>query len=53
VIPFFERAELRAQEYKSALPDAHVSVYADYREMLEKEKPDICAIATESGYHPK
>jgi len=51
--PVLERAELRAQEYTKALPDAHVGVYADYREMLEKEKPDICAIATESGYHPK
>ena len=30
-----------------------VTVYADYHEMLAKEKPDICAIATESGYHPR
>ena len=51
--PVLERAEQRVQEYKSALPDAHVGVYDDYREMLEKEKPDICAIATESGYHSK
>lgn len=25
--------------------------YADYREMLEKEHPQLCAIATESGKH--
>lgn len=30
---------------------AQVRRYADYREMLEKEQPQLCAIATESGYH--
>jgi predicted dehydrogenase len=30
-----------------------VKVYGDYKEMLRKERPDICAIATESGYHPR
>lgn len=47
------RANERKAEYEKVFPDARVSVYADYREMLEKEKPDICAIATESGYHPQ
>ncbi|HRS66532.1 MAG TPA: Gfo/Idh/MocA family oxidoreductase [Spirochaetia bacterium] len=51
--PIFERAELRASEYKKAIPGSEVTVYSDYREMLAKEKPDICAIATESGYHPR
>ncbi len=50
--PITERAETRAAEYRKAFPDAEVSIYADYRDMLKKEKPDICAIATESGYHP-
>lgn len=35
---------------KFELPDA-VRVYTDYREMLEKEKPELVAIATESGKH--
>ena len=30
---------------------AQVRRYADYREMLENEKPDLCALATESGKH--
>ncbi len=50
--PKLERAEAKAAEYRKALPDAKVAVYTDYREMLAKEKPDVCAIATESGYHP-
>ena len=27
--------------------------YADYREMLEKEQPQLCAVATESGEHAR
>lgn len=34
---------------KFDLEDVHQ--YADYREMLDKEKPDLVAIATESGKH--
>ena len=49
--PVLERATVRAQEYNSVFPKTKVAVYRDYREMLRKEKPDICAIATESGYH--
>ncbi len=29
----------------------HVKQYTDYKEMLEKEKPELVAIATESGKH--
>lgn len=50
--PRTERAEARAGEYRKAFPNAKVQVYADYREMIAREKPDICAIATESGHHP-
>jgi len=49
--PRIERAERKALEYREAFPNAEVTIYADYREMLAKEKPDICAIATESGLH--
>lgn len=35
---------------KFELPDT-VRVYTDYRGMLEKEKPELVAIATESGKH--
>jgi Predicted dehydrogenases and related proteins len=51
--PKLGRAEARADEYKKAIPNNQVAIYADYREMLSREKPDICAIATESGYHPE
>lgn len=51
--PIKERAELRASEYIKSVPGAIVATYVDYHKMLETEKPDICAIATESGYHPK
>ncbi|HOV95145.1 MAG TPA: Gfo/Idh/MocA family oxidoreductase, partial [Spirochaetales bacterium] len=52
--PVLERAQGRAQEYRAGLSSgSDVTVYADYHEMLAKEEPDICAIATESGYHPR
>ena len=51
--PVLERAEQRKAEYQNAFPGAQVAVYANYRQMLEHEKPDICAIATESGNHPR
>lgn len=31
----------------------HVNRYRDYKEMLEKEKPSLVAIATDSGQHAK
>lgn len=36
---------------KFDLDSQKVHVYEDYREMLQKEKPDLVAIATESGKH--
>jgi len=50
--PKLDRAQAKASEYRKSFPNAKVSVYADYKEMLFKEKPDICAVATESGFHP-
>lgn len=44
----------RMEEVLSKAPEAvraGVRRYTDYREMLEKEQPQLCAIATESGYH--
>ena len=32
---------------------AQIRRYADYREMLEKEHPQLCAVATESGEHAR
>ncbi len=51
--PRIERAEAKAAEYRKAFPQATVVCYADYREMLAVEKPDIVTLATESGYHAK
>jgi UDP-N-acetyl-2-amino-2-deoxyglucuronate dehydrogenase len=48
-----ERARAKADEYEKAFPGAKVALYADYRDMLAKEKPDIVTLATESGYHAK
>jgi predicted dehydrogenase len=48
-----DRTEERKDEYLKALSSRHISVYTNYQQMLEKEKPDICAIATESGFHPR
>lgn len=38
---------------KFGLQDKNIRLYEDYLEMLAKEKPDIVAIATESGKHAK
>ena len=51
--PIVERAAEKATDYGKAFPGTTVAVYTDYRKMLEAERPDICAIATESGYHPR
>jgi len=53
-----DRAELKADEYlikarEKNIPAIRSNVYTDYREMLQKEDIDACAICTESGYHPK
>ena len=39
------------QEKSDKFGLANVKRYLDYREMLEKEKPELVAIATESGKH--
>ena len=36
---------------KFDLHDQNIRIYEDYKEMLEKEKPELVAIATESGKH--
>ena len=44
----------RMEAVLSPLPEeekAQVRRYTDYREMLAKEQPELCAIATESGKH--
>jgi len=49
--PIVERAREKEGEYRKFFPNANIDVYADYREMLCKQKPDIVSIATESGKH--
>jgi len=52
--PILERAQRRAQEYRAGVSSgSDVTIYSDYHDMLAKEKPDICTIATESGHHPR
>jgi len=51
-----DRAELKADEYlikaqEKNIPAIRPNVYSDYREMLQKEDINVCAICTESGYH--
>lgn len=41
---------IKDKKLKFELPDS-VKEYTDYREMLAKEKPELVAIATESGKH--
>lgn len=48
--PVLERAEQKAADYFEQT-GKKTKIYADYREMLQKEEIDCCAIATESGYH--
>jgi predicted dehydrogenase len=49
--PIKSRAEEKEREYKKEIPDADITIYTDYREMLAKQRPDIVTIATESGKH--
>ena len=49
--PVTENARDRESWYKKKIPGADIAIYADYREMLSKQKPDIVSIATESGKH--
>jgi len=50
--PIAERSGVKAAEHMKSFPETEVSTYIDYRQMLDRVHPDICAIATESGYHP-
>jgi predicted dehydrogenase len=45
------RAEEKAKEYQMHTVGVNVAVYTDYQTMLAECKPDIVAIATESGKH--
>ena len=53
--PKTDRAMAKAAEYREAMSTAGEApeVFADYKAMLEKMKPDIVTIATESGYHAR
>lgn len=44
-------AEANGGELAAPKPKPQVAVYEDYRRLLREEKPDVAAIATESGYH--
>ena len=46
-----EKAEKIAARYAEAAENTPPKVYADYREMLETEKPDLAAVATSSSLH--
>lgn len=46
-----EKAQKEKAQYEKDVPGAVVTVYTDYKEMLQKEELDAVAIATESGYH--
>lgn len=49
-----DKAEGRKKEYLDKLgKDLKVTVYEDYKKMLESEDIDAVSIATESGYHPE
>jgi predicted dehydrogenase len=45
------RAEEKRADYLKGQPDAKTEIFADYRAMLAKLRPDIVAVATESGKH--
>ena len=46
-----ERSHAEDKIMKFDLQDRDIHIYTDYKEMLEKEKPELVAIATESGKH--
>lgn len=46
-----ERANAEDKILKFDLDPANVKVYEDYKELLKREKPELVAIATESGKH--
>ena len=46
-----ERNNIEDKILKFELSESNIRVYTDYRKMLEEEKPELVAIATESGKH--
>ena len=46
-----ERAAEAAAEFSKA--GVEVKIYTDYKLMIDETKPELCAIATDSGYHAK
>ena len=48
-----DRAIAKKEEYLESMKDEsiNVSVYTDYKKMLDNEDIDVVTIATESGYH--
>ena len=55
IVAFADLNPERAKEkvIKFALFNENIQIYSDYIQMLEKEKPELVAIATESGKHAK
>jgi predicted dehydrogenase len=49
--PRIERAKEKAYEYSKSSNNSEVAVYEDFRKMVKEKNPDICVIATESGFH--
>ena len=47
-----EKASRRAKDYESMV-DSKVTVYTDYRKMLDEEILDLVVVATESGHHAR
>lgn len=48
-----DNAKAKKSEYEKAITNSNVSIYVDFKEMLQKEDIDVVTIATESGYHPE
>lgn len=46
-----EKAYAKINEFAAKVPSANVKAFTEYKKMLDEMKPDICAIATESGLH--
>lgn len=55
IVAFCDIVRINAEDKvtKFDLQDQNIRIYEDYKEMLEKEKPELVAIATESGKHAK
>ena len=54
IVGLCDLLEERIKEKKEMFSEvAEVAEYTDYKEMLEIEKPELVAIATESGEHAK